>query len=66
MAVTVVEQYLAQNKTVEQIEAKIEVLCKLMPGYEDQCVTFVEQYVPQLIEWIEIHEKVRPLIGSFV
>eukprot|EP01130_Rhizamoeba_saxonica_P001320 TRINITY_DN11197_c0_g1_i1.p1 TRINITY_DN11197_c0_g1~~TRINITY_DN11197_c0_g1_i1.p1 ORF type:complete len:227 (-),score=50.28 TRINITY_DN11197_c0_g1_i1:33-713(-) len=57
LVVSAVEQWMESNATVTQIIAQAEQLCKLFGGgFEQQCDAFVEQYVPQLVTWIEKNE----------
>ena len=56
MAVTLAESYISNGHTVEQIEAALESMCALLPqDYQSTCDAFVEQYTPQLINWIVEH-----------
>jgi len=57
LAVSVADNYLAQNATQTQIEKKLQSICNLLPEpFSDECNQFVMQYTPQIIAWIEANE----------
>jgi len=56
--VGIVENYLNQQSTEQEIETAIEVLCQYLPAsYEATCDAFIEAGVPQVIEWINQYEN---------
>jgi len=57
--VNLVENYLADNNTIAFIEWQLHNFpCALLPGnLETQCDNFVDQYVPQIIQWIQQNES---------
>jgi len=57
LVVSYVESYLAQNQTEQQIIQNLEQVCALLGPLASTCDQFVEQYVPQLIQWIEAGEN---------
>lgn len=53
LVVTYVEQLISQNNTVNEIEQKVDAMCALLPSpLNGVCVNLVNQYLPQLIQWI--------------
>jgi len=52
VAVTV-EKYIANNATQAEIEEGLDQLCSNLPIISGECDSFVEQYLPQLIAWIQ-------------
>jgi len=56
-AVQYIDGYLQQNYTQAQIIKQLEVVCALSPEpFRDQCDSFVEYYVPVLINYIIKYE----------
>jgi len=59
MFVTLTESYLAQNSTIQEFERYLHQFpCSFFfdGDLEKQCEAFVDQYVPQLIDWVEKNE----------
>lgn len=55
--VGVIENWLEENKTIAQIEAELEKLCKLLGGnLEQTCDALVEVGVPTIVNWLEQNE----------
>jgi len=53
LIVTYVEQLVAQNNTISEIEQKIDALCALIPSPGSGiCQTLVNGYLPQIINWV--------------
>jgi len=57
LVVSYVESYVAKNQTEQQIIAQLEQLCSLLGPLSSQCNAFVENYVPELIQWLENGES---------
>jgi len=51
------ESQLEQNATEKEIEVFLEQLCKFAPSLNATCKAIFETGVPQVIEWIELHEN---------
>jgi len=51
-----IEKWMAQNATVDQIEADLDQVCQLVPAFDSVCETFVEWGVPDIVNWIETNE----------
>jgi len=52
LIVTYVESYIANNQTEQQIIANLDQLCAMLGPLASQCEAIVQQYVPQMIQWI--------------
>jgi len=52
-----VETQLQQQATVKEIEVFLEQLCKFAPTLNATCVAIFEAGVPQVVQWIELHEN---------
>jgi len=52
LVVTYVEQLVANNNTIQQIEAKVEQLCDYLGPLSGECDQVVVQYLPALVTWI--------------
>ena len=66
LTVMYVEGYLQQNYTQAQIIKQLEVVCALSPEpFRDQCDSFVEYYVPVLINYIIKYEGTLNSHDSF-
>jgi saposin len=52
-----IEDWVESNATEQQIEANLEALCALVPGFEAQCDAIVQQGVPQVVQWIQKNES---------
>jgi len=53
------ENYLQQNATINYIDTLLHYFpCEFVfsPPLSQQCDQFIDQYVPQLIQWIEANE----------
>jgi saposin len=48
-----VESYVAQNQTEMQIEQQLDQICNFAGPYAQACDNLVENYVPQLIAYVE-------------
>jgi saposin len=58
LVVQVVESYVANNATDQQIEAKLDALCAKLPSpYSGQCALIVNSYLPQIISYIQNNES---------
>jgi saposin len=57
LVVQYVETYLASNQTEAQIVQQLDQVCTLLGPLSSTCQAFVQQYVPQLIQWIENGES---------
>jgi saposin len=51
-----VESYVEQNATIAQIQARLDAACALTGPYASECKALVDQYLPQIIAWIEKNE----------
>merc|ERR1711915_119183 len=52
--VNIAENFLAENKTEQEIEEALEKVCKVLPSkYQSICTTIVESYVPTVIALLE-------------
>jgi len=52
LVVKYVEGYVQNNQTEQQIIQQLEQICDLLGPLSQTCDQFVEQYTPQLIDWI--------------
>jgi len=52
LVVGYVESYLQQNATEAEIVLELEQVCSLLGPLADQCKQIVDQYVPQIVEWL--------------
>jgi saposin len=53
-----IEQYLAQNATVQEIINGLDNICNALPSsLSGICVATVQQYTPQLIQWLLNNES---------
>jgi len=53
LVVTYVEQLIAQNSTIAEIEQQVDALCNMLPSPGNSlCVSLVATYLPQMIQWI--------------
>jgi saposin len=59
-----VEQYLAQNNTIAQIEAKLDKVCADFGPISGVCTSAVNSYLPQLIAWINNKENPNAFCSS--
>jgi len=57
LVVQYVESYIASNQTEQQIIKELEGVCALLGPLSAPCTSFVDTYVPQLIQWIENGES---------
>jgi saposin len=57
LVVQYVESYIASNQTEQQIIKKLEGVCSLLGPLSGPCTSFVDTYLPQLIQWIENGES---------
>ena len=51
-----VESYLEQNSTEAQIQARLDAACALTGPFATECKALVDQYLPQIIAWVEKNE----------
>ena len=51
-----VESYLEQNSTEAQIQARLDAACALTGPFATECKALVDQYLPQIISWVEKNE----------
>ncbi|KAJ6236840.1 saposin-related [Anaeramoeba flamelloides] len=59
-----VEKWLAEEKTLEEIEELLEKVCPLLPSsFESLCDSIIEQYVPQIIQFLEQEEPPAKICG---
>jgi len=53
LVITYVEQLVAQNNTIASIEAELDQMCAVLPSpLNSACVSIVNQYLPQMVQWI--------------
>jgi len=52
-----VEKDLANNGTQESVEKLLDRICTAVPGFKTACEAIVAKGVPQVIQWIIIHEN---------
>jgi len=53
LVITYVEQLVAQNNSIAAIEAEVDQMCTLLPApLNSACVSVVNQYLPQMVQWI--------------
>jgi len=53
LVVTYVEQLVSQNNTIAEIEQQVDAMCALLPSpINGACTSIVNQYLPQLVQWI--------------
>jgi len=52
-----VEAQLEQNATEAEITSLITRICKDIPAFNSTCAAVAKAGVPQVIEWIEVHEN---------
>jgi len=65
IVVQVAENYLEQNKTVAEIEQKLDQVCNDLPSpYNGECTLIVEAYLPQIIEWLQNDEPPATLCAQ--
>jgi len=55
-AVGIVEQWVANNATIAEIEANLEQFCSLIPDYTALCNALIVSEIPQIIAWLEANE----------
>ncbi|KAJ3425619.1 hypothetical protein M0812_28064 [Anaeramoeba flamelloides] len=62
-----VEKWLAEEKSLEEIETLLEKVCTFLPSsYESLCDSIIEQYLPVIIQYLEQEippAKICELIG---
>jgi len=57
LIVQVGETYLQNNGTKQQLEAFLDAFpCSWMGSLVDSCVTFINNYVPQAVDWLVQNE----------
>jgi saposin len=53
LVMTYVEQLVAQNNTIAAIEAELDQMCAVLPSpLNSACTSIVNQYLPQMVQWI--------------
>jgi len=52
-----VEDWVQNNSTVQEIEQNLEILCALIPGFQQQCDAIIETEVPTIIQWLQQNEN---------
>lgn len=53
LVITYVENLVAQNNTIAAIEAEVDQLCAALPSpLNGACTSLVNQYLPQMVQWI--------------
>jgi len=62
--VGIAEQWVLQNSTVAQIEAKLESYCALIPDYSALCDALITSETPQIVEWINQNENPQQICGQ--
>jgi len=55
--VTTVYYYVAQNYTESLMENYLDVACTIIPQWTSVCETFVQEELPQIIEWVEQNQS---------
>jgi hypothetical protein len=45
-----------QNATIAEIEARLDAICALAGPYASECAALVDQYLPQIIQYVEKNE----------
>jgi len=64
--VTYVEELVAQNATVQEIIAKVEEFCNLLPAPGSSiCDQLAASYIPQLVQWIINKENPQAFCAQF-
>ncbi|KAJ3452070.1 hypothetical protein M0812_03833 [Anaeramoeba flamelloides] len=60
-----VEKYLEEEKTEEEIETALNAVCEKLPrNYVSMCKTMVEQYLPTIIDYIEDNQSPETLCAE--
>jgi len=65
LVVQVVESYVANNATEQQIQAKLDQVCGYLPApYNGECTLIVNTYLPQIIQYIQNDENPAQLCAQ--
>jgi saposin len=65
IVVQVVENYLKNNASFSEIEAKVDQVCNdFQAPVNGECVLIVAAYLPQIVAWIEANEQPSALCGQ--
>jgi len=53
LVMSYVEGFIGQNKTISSIEAELDQVCDLLPSpFGSVCTSVVNQYLPQMVQWL--------------
>jgi len=59
-AMTIINQHLTDNATIDQVERMVQFMCSYLPGtIADKCEEFVDEYGQKVIDAI-VHEELKP------
>jgi len=57
IVVQVAENYVENNATLAEIQAKLDSVCEDLPSpYNGECTLLVNAYLPQIVAWLEANE----------
>jgi hypothetical protein len=56
LVVSYVENFIASNASEAEVIQQLDQVCALLGPLQSTCVSFVQQYVPQLVLWIQNNE----------
>jgi hypothetical protein len=59
-----IENYINKNATITEIEKYVESVCTVFPSYEKICDSFIETYIPYVIESLEKEYPARVICQS--
>jgi len=59
-AMTIINQHLTDNTTIDQVERIVQFMCSYLPGtIADRCEEFVDEYGQKVIDAI-VHDELKP------
>merc|ERR1711936_693232 len=59
-AMTIINQHLTDNATIDQVERMVQFMCSYLPGtIADKCEEFVDEYGQKVIDAI-VHKELKP------
>jgi len=59
-AVSIIDQHLTDDSTIEQVERVVQFMCSYLPGtIADKCEIFVDEYGQKIIDAI-VHDEMKP------
>jgi len=65
LVVQVAENYVENNATLAQIEAKLDAVCGDLPSpYNGECTLIVNSYLPQIVAWLQNDEPPATLCAQ--